>query len=92
MFNEEGALDPLALGNANLFAFVKWSRDRTERALIVINKVRANPQSFSTQWASQFFAGVGRFEDLSPDGTLAHTPDFQTCTVKPSGIHVLWAT
>src|SRR6266478_4303298 len=34
VFNEEGALDPLALGNEHLFAFVKWSRDRTERALI----------------------------------------------------------
>jgi starch synthase (maltosyl-transferring) len=92
VFNEEGVLDPLALGNANLFAFVKWSRDQTERALIVINKDRLNAQSFSTQWAGQFLAGAGRLEDLSPDGTLGHTPDYQTCTVKPSGIHVLWAT
>jgi len=91
VFNEEGALDPLTLGNANLFAFVKWSRDRTERALIVINKDRLNVQSFSTRWAGQFLGGVGRLEDLSPDGTLGHTPDYQTCTVKPSGIHVLWA-
>jgi starch synthase (maltosyl-transferring) len=92
VFNEEGALDPLALGNANLFAFVKWSRVRSERALIVINKDRLNAQSFSTHWAGQFLAGIGRVEDLSPDGALEHTPDFQTCTVKPSGIHVLCAT
>jgi starch synthase (maltosyl-transferring) len=92
VFNEEGALDPLALGNAHLFAFVKWSRDRTERALIVINKDRLNAQSFSTRWAGQFLTGIGRLEDLSPDGVLGHTPDYQACTVKPSGIHVLWAT
>src|SRR6202521_5174042 len=92
VFNEEGALDPLTLGNANLFAFVKWSRDRTERPLIIINKDRLSAQSFSTQRAGQFLAGVGRFEDISPDGALGHTEDYQACTVKPSGIHVLWAT
>jgi starch synthase (maltosyl-transferring) len=91
VFNEEGALDSVPLGNPNLFAFMKWSRDRTERALIVINKDRTNPQSFSTQWAGQLFTGVGRFDDLSPDGALEHTPDFKTCTLRPSGVHVLWA-
>jgi starch synthase (maltosyl-transferring) len=92
VFNEEGALEPLALGNAHLFAFVKWSRDRTERALIIINRDPSSAQSFSTQRAGQFLAGVGRVEDLSPDGALGHTPDYQACSVKPSGIHVLWAT
>ena len=91
VFNEEGALDSVPLGNPNLFAFIKSSRDRTERALVVINKDHARAQSFSTQWTGQLFAGVSRLEDLSPDGTLAHTPDFATCTLKPSGIHVLWA-
>jgi adenylate/guanylate cyclase family protein len=47
-FNEEGALDPLALGNANLFAIVIWSRNRTERALIVINKETGLPQGAMT--------------------------------------------
>jgi starch synthase (maltosyl-transferring) len=91
VFNEEGALDSVSLGNSNLFAFMKWARDRSERALVVINKDRANSQSFSTQWAGQLFAGVGRFEDLSPDGVLEHTPDFKICTLRPSGFHVLWA-
>jgi hypothetical protein len=70
---------------------MKWAGDRSERALVVINKDRANSQSFSTQWAGQLFAGVGRFEDLSPDGVLEHTPDFKICTLRPSGFHVLWA-
>jgi starch synthase (maltosyl-transferring) len=92
VFNEEGAIDLLNLGNANLLAFVKWSRDRRERALIIINKDRSTAQSFSTQQAGQFMAGAGSIEDLSPGGLLQHTPDFQTCTVAPSGFHVLWAT
>jgi len=91
-FNEEGVIDLLNLGNANLFAFVKWSRDRRERALIIINKDRSLAQSFGTQQAGQFMAGAGNLEDLSPGGSLKHTPDFQTCTVAPSGIHVLCAT
>jgi len=92
VFNEEGAIDLISLGNANLFTFVKWSRDRRERALIIINKDRSFPQSFSTLGAGQFLAGAGRVEDISPDGTIERTRDYQTCTVAPSGVHVSWAT
>jgi starch synthase (maltosyl-transferring) len=92
VFNEEGAIDVLDLGNANLLAIVKWSRDRCERALIIINKARSLPQSFSTRLAGQFMAGATTLEDLSPDGPLKHTADFQTCTVAASGIHVVCAT
>jgi starch synthase (maltosyl-transferring) len=91
VFNEEGALDAIELGNANLFAFVKWSRDRSERALIVINKDRWNIQTFSTQRAGQFMTGVRHVEDLSPDGKLEYSQDYRACSLKPSGIHVLWA-
>jgi starch synthase (maltosyl-transferring) len=91
IFNEEGALNVLELGNRNLFAFVKWSRNRSERALIVLNKDPRNWQSFSAQRAAQFSAGTSQIEDLSPDGNLEHTQDFQICFIKPSGIHVLSA-
>jgi starch synthase (maltosyl-transferring) len=91
VLNEEGALDVLELGNPHLFAFVKWSRDRGERALIVINKDRINQQSFSSYQAGQFTAGAAYIEDLSPAGSLEHTEDFQTCFVGPSGFHVLYA-
>ncbi len=90
VFNEEGALDPVALGNPNLFAFVKSSKDRTERAFIVINKDRANAQSFRAQLVEQVFADIGRFQDVSPDGALEYAPDLKTCTLKPSGVHVIW--
>jgi starch synthase (maltosyl-transferring) len=92
VFNEEGAIDVLDLANAKLFAFVKWSRDRRERALIIMNKDRSLAQSFGTQRVGQFLAGTGHVEDVSPGGTLAHTQDYSTCTVAPSGIHVLCAT
>jgi starch synthase (maltosyl-transferring) len=92
VFNEEGRIDLLTLGNAQLLAIVKWSRDLQERVLILINKNRTFAQSFSTQEAGQFMAGATRIEDLSPDGSLNLTPDFQTCTLAPSGIHVLFAT
>ena len=29
-------------------------------------------------------------QDISPDGQLQHTPDFQTGELKPSGIHVIY--
>jgi hypothetical protein len=90
VFNEEGALDVLELRNPHLFVFVKWSRDRSERALIVINKDRISQQSFSSYQAGQFTAGAAHIEDLSPAGNLEHTEDFQTCFLRPSGFHVLY--
>jgi starch synthase (maltosyl-transferring) len=91
VFNAEGPIDAIDLGNPNLFALVKWSKDRRERTSIILNKDRRNQQSFRTQHLGQFLAGTAGVEDLSPDGGLMHTDDFQACFVKPSGFHVLWA-
>jgi hypothetical protein len=35
--------------------------------------------------------GVGHVEDLSPDGKLEYSQDYRAGSLKPSGIHVLWA-
>jgi starch synthase (maltosyl-transferring) len=92
VFNEDHAPQPVGTGNRHLFAFVKWSRDRTERALVIINKDRVNAQSFTLERAAKFIAGASRVEDLSPEDPLQHGPDPKTSMTKPSGIHVLWAT
>src|SRR5216683_6069526 len=66
------------------FALVKWSKDRRERTFIILNKDRRNQQSFRTQHLARFLAGTAGVEDLSPDGGLMHTDDFQACFVKSS--------
>jgi starch synthase (maltosyl-transferring) len=90
-FNEEGPVGPIDVGNPNLFVFVKSTRDRSEKALVLLNKDRQSQQSFSTARLGSFFAGTGSVQDVSPDGPLQHTPDMQTCHLKPSGINVLYA-
>ena len=91
VFNEEGPIDALDPENPNLFALIKRSKDRRERTFIILNKDRRNQQSFRTQHLARFLAGTAGVEDLSPDGGLMHTDDFQACFVKSSGFHVLWA-
>jgi starch synthase (maltosyl-transferring) len=91
VFNEEGSIEAVALDNANIFAFVKWSKDRRERALALLNKDSRGQQSFRVQLVGNFLASAARVEDLSPEGSLPHTPDFQTCFLKPSGAYVIWA-
>jgi starch synthase (maltosyl-transferring) len=91
VFNEEGPIDMLATDNARIFGLVKWSRDRRERALVLLNKDTQMLQSFRMQSLGQFLAGTARVEDLSPDGSLQHSADFQSAFVKPSGLHVIWA-
>jgi len=90
MFEEEGPIEPFALENPNVVALVKWSLDRRERALIVLNKDQSQ-QTVRLQRLAEFLASTIRFEDISPDGKLDHSPDFQTGFLKPSGAYVLWA-
>jgi starch synthase (maltosyl-transferring) len=91
VFNEEGPIDTLTVDNPRIFGFVKWSRDKRERALIVINKDARAQQSFRLQSLGQFLAGTAKVEDISPDGSLQHSADFQNAFVKPSALHVIWA-
>lgn len=91
VFNEEGPIDLIEAGNPKILAFVKASVDRSEKALILLNKDRQRPQTCHLGRIGPVFAGTIQVEDLSPEGRLQHTPDFQTCHVKPSGIHVLYA-
>jgi hypothetical protein len=37
------------------------------------------------------FSGTTKVEDVSPEGRLQHTPDFQIASLKPSGVHVIYA-
>ena len=91
LFNQEGPIDLIALENPDIFAFVKWSKDRRERALVLLNKDSRKRQSFRLQSIGGFLASSARVEDVSPDGNLPHTPDFQTCFLEPSAAHVIWA-
>jgi starch synthase (maltosyl-transferring) len=90
VFNSEGAIETIAVDNPQIFAFVKWSPDRRERALVVINKDRFTPQSFRLESLAQLVTGSTQVEDLSPDGSLRHSADFQIAFVKPSAFHVIW--
>jgi starch synthase (maltosyl-transferring) len=91
LFNEEGPIETLDVGNPNLFALVKHRRAGAERMLIILNKDRHNPQSFPTRTMGYFLAGTSRVDDVSPDGILRHTPDFQTCFLNRAGFHVISA-
>jgi starch synthase (maltosyl-transferring) len=91
VFNEEGPLEPVDVGNAQVFAFVKFSLDRSERAFLLLNKDRRQSQSCSPARAAHLFQGTTHVQDVSPEEPLQHTPDFQACQLKPSGIHVLYA-
>jgi len=90
VFNEEGPIDAVTIDNPRIFVFVKWSRDRRERALVVINRDARTQQSFRLQSLGRFLAGATRVEDISPDGSLRHSPDFQTAFVTPSAFHLIW--
>lgn len=91
VFNEEGPIDPVDVGNPRIFAFIRSSLAGTEKALILLNQDRHHPQSCYLAWMAHFLSGTTQVQDISPEERLQHTPDFQACHLKPSGIHVLYA-
>src|SRR5262245_18839074 len=91
VFNEEGPIDAIETGNPKIFACVKSSLDKREKVLILLNKDRQRPQSCQLARLTHTFAGATQVQDISPQDRLQHTPDFQVCQLKPSGIHVVSA-
>lgn len=91
VFNEEGPIDPVDVGNSQVFAFVKSSLDRREKAVVLLNKDRRLPQSFSPARAGHIFSGAAQVQDLSPEERLRLTPDFQRGQLQPAGIGVFYA-
>jgi hypothetical protein len=91
VFGQEGPIEPLRFDNPNVYAFVKWSADRRQRALIILNKDRSSRQAVRLQPAARFVNSTVRVEELSPDGKLELSPDFQTGFLKPSGCYAFWA-
>jgi starch synthase (maltosyl-transferring) len=91
VFNEEGPIESVDAGNPKICALLKWSHDRGERALIVLNTDQRQTQTCQLARMGHAFSGTTKVEDVSPEGRLQHTPDFQLASLKPSGVHVIYA-
>lgn len=89
VFNEEGPIERRESGNAKVVALVKSSRDGKEKALLFFNIDGQRAQSCQLASLGHIFAGMSQVRDVSPDGPLQHTPDFQSGHLKPSGVHVI---
>jgi starch synthase (maltosyl-transferring) len=92
VFNEDGPIESVDAGNPRVFAFIKSSRDRTERAMVLLNKDRRQPQTCRLAQMGRVFNGAKRVEELSPEERLTHSPDFQTGQLRPSGVYVFHAS
>jgi starch synthase (maltosyl-transferring) len=92
VFNEEGPTEAIDVGNSKILGLVKRPKGGGERVLILFNKDMQNQQAFRTQTIGHFLFGTTRVDDISPDGSLQHTTDFQTCFLKRSGFHVVSAS
>jgi len=89
VFNEEGPIERVESGNSKVVALVKSSRDSKEKALLLFNTDGQRGQSCQLAQMGYVFTGMSQVQDVSPDGQLQHTPDFQTGQLKPSGVHVI---
>jgi starch synthase (maltosyl-transferring) len=90
-FNEEGPIDAVDSGNPALFAFLKSTGDRSERALVILNKDSKNSQLCDLARLGYLFARASAVEDVSPHARLVPAPGTQICRLEPSGVGVLVA-
>jgi starch synthase (maltosyl-transferring) len=87
VFNEEGPTERLETGNPAVLALVRSTRDRRERALLLVNKDRARPQRVAATAVAPFLTGLTTMEDVSPEGRLEQSP---ILTLSPSDLKVVW--
>ncbi|MEA2624989.1 MAG: hypothetical protein QOD06_1034, partial [Candidatus Binatota bacterium] len=66
---------------------VRSTRDRRERALLLVNKDRARPQSVAAAAVAPFLTGLTTFEDVSSEG---HLEQSSVLTLSPSDLKVVW--
>jgi starch synthase (maltosyl-transferring) len=90
VFNEDGPIEVIDLGNPNVFAFVKAATDGSERALVALNKDPRSEQSFELHWVAEL-ARTTTIADVSPSGPLDRTADYRRGRLPPSGVAVLYA-
>jgi starch synthase (maltosyl-transferring) len=92
VFNEEGPIDLIEVGNPQICALVKWSRDRGERAVLLLNKDRQHPQSCTLAQVGSALSGTRQVQDVSLEERLQHSADFQVCQLGPAVMNVLYAS
>jgi starch synthase (maltosyl-transferring) len=91
VFNEEGPIEAVNSGSPRVSVFVKSSVDKKEKAILLLNRDRQQPQSCFLGSVGPLLQGTTQVQDVSPEERLQHTPDFQRCQLKPSGVHVIYA-
>jgi len=91
VFNEEGPIEAVNSGSPRVSVFVKSSVDKKEKAILLLNRDRQQPQSCFLGSVGPLLQGTTQVQDVSPEDRLQHTPDFQRCQLKPSGVYVIYA-
>jgi starch synthase (maltosyl-transferring) len=91
VFNEEGPIEAVDCGNPALFAFRKSSRDRAERALVILNKDRQRAQFCDLAQFGGELAGASSVEDVSPETRFDPAAGNLIGQLEPSGVRVLTA-
>jgi hypothetical protein len=90
-FNQEGPLEQWDAGDPRILMLVKWTADRREKALILINHDRRDSATINLARIQPFLGGTVRVEDLSPERRLAPDAKLTTATLEPSAVSVLYA-
>jgi starch synthase (maltosyl-transferring) len=90
-FNQEGPLEQWDAGDPRILMLVKWTADRREKALILINHDRRDSATINLARIQPFLGGTVCVEDLSPERRLAPDAKLTTATLEPSAVSVLYA-
>ncbi|HEY2106820.1 MAG TPA: hypothetical protein VGH29_13580, partial [Candidatus Binataceae bacterium] len=91
VFNQEGPLEQWDAGDARIVLLVKWTIDRREKALILINHDRRDCAAINLARIQPFLAGTVRVEDLSPERRLEPDANLATATLERCAVRVLYA-
>jgi starch synthase (maltosyl-transferring) len=92
VFNEDGPIEVLDVGNKKVLCLQKKTFAGDECALILLNKDRKSPQRYKIPSFPSIFPSVSQVEDISPEPARSSGQDKSCSELFPSGCRVFYLT
>jgi starch synthase (maltosyl-transferring) len=90
VFNEDGPIEIVDVGNSDVLGFKKRTFDGLECALILINKDRERSQSINIPSPATLLPGVSAIQDITPEFSMPRLKGGGRDHLPPSGYRVLY--
>ncbi len=90
LFREDSFIEPQKVGNEKIFAFLKISKDKTKKALVIINKDKRWHQPIAFNLPQILGCDLEQIRDISTEYALENVPEILDYNLRPSQVMIFY--